>query len=324
MDDVLSSVLPTLGGIAWDPHLRGIFTVLVGVVVLMGSVYLILFTNIGARLGFLLAVGAFFGWMTILGVTWWLQPPAIGPRGNQPIWEPVEIVYGDPAAAETDEVRDLPNTCWSTRSRDCELPQDGLWADQLIAENPEVFADFADGGGTLTEIETVDDVGAIEQVDTAEWEVVNAAEAGEAVSEADIILQESGVFAAPTEYKVLDTFEVGGKDGLPDDPSRWDRISTWIESSLTLQHPTHYAIVQVQPVVPQTPEPGEPPPTPIVDESAPVISVVMVRELGNTRVPAALVTVGSGLMLAVCAYALHRRDQLVAEHVEGATATDRG
>lgn len=80
-----------IAGIAWDPGIRGILIVLVGVVVLMGSTYLILATNVGARLGFLVALTGLFGWMVILTLIWWLTPPAIGPRGNIPTWKPVEI-----------------------------------------------------------------------------------------------------------------------------------------------------------------------------------------------------------------------------------------
>ena len=56
-------MLHLIAGIAWDPQLRGILAVLVGVVVLMGSVYLLLGTNLGTRLGFLVAVTALFGWL---------------------------------------------------------------------------------------------------------------------------------------------------------------------------------------------------------------------------------------------------------------------
>ena len=37
--------------ISWEPELRGVLTVILGTVAFMGSVYLILGTNIGARLG---------------------------------------------------------------------------------------------------------------------------------------------------------------------------------------------------------------------------------------------------------------------------------
>ena len=40
-------MLHLLAGIAWDPQLRGFLAVAVGVVVLMGSVYLLLGTNLG-------------------------------------------------------------------------------------------------------------------------------------------------------------------------------------------------------------------------------------------------------------------------------------
>ena len=45
------SLALTLGGIAWDPTVRGILVVLVGSSVLMGSTWLLVTTNVGARLG---------------------------------------------------------------------------------------------------------------------------------------------------------------------------------------------------------------------------------------------------------------------------------
>ena len=45
------AIAHVLAGIAWDPQIRGFLAVLVGVVVLLGSVYLLLVTNLGARLG---------------------------------------------------------------------------------------------------------------------------------------------------------------------------------------------------------------------------------------------------------------------------------
>ena len=88
-----------LAGIAWDPQIRGFLAVLVGVVVLMGSVYLLLGTNLGARLGFLVAISAIFGWCTIMGVTWWVYGN-IGMLGETPHWEVEEIVYQAGGTAE--------------------------------------------------------------------------------------------------------------------------------------------------------------------------------------------------------------------------------
>ena len=52
----------------------------------------------------------------------------------------------------------------------------------------------------------------------------------------------------------------------------------------------------MRPVVPQETEPGRAPPTPVIDESQPPVYVVMLRDLGTQRVPAWLLTFGSGLM----------------------------
>ena len=51
-------MIALIAGLAWDPEIRGFLAVLTGIVVLMGSVWLILSTNSGTRLGTLLASGA--------------------------------------------------------------------------------------------------------------------------------------------------------------------------------------------------------------------------------------------------------------------------
>ena len=53
-----------LASIAWDPGFRGVLTVVVAVLVLPGSIYLLLGTNLGTRLGFLIALTGLFGWPT--------------------------------------------------------------------------------------------------------------------------------------------------------------------------------------------------------------------------------------------------------------------
>ena len=101
------SLVPTLAGIAWDPQIRGILSVLVGVAVLMGSVYLVLATNLATRLGFLLVLTAFFGWMIIHGSIWWIYPPGQGPSGRIPAWDVKEIVYGDLSNSLNPKVHDI-------------------------------------------------------------------------------------------------------------------------------------------------------------------------------------------------------------------------
>jgi hypothetical protein len=77
----------SLLAIGWEPELRGILTVIIGVVALCGTVYLILATNLGARLGFLVALTGLAGWMMLMGMVWWIY--GIGLRGPDPSWDPV-------------------------------------------------------------------------------------------------------------------------------------------------------------------------------------------------------------------------------------------
>jgi hypothetical protein len=79
-------MLSTLLAVGWEPEIRGALTVIIGVVALMGSVYLILGTNLGARLGFLVALAGLFGWMATMGAIWWTY--GIGLQGRQPTWKP--------------------------------------------------------------------------------------------------------------------------------------------------------------------------------------------------------------------------------------------
>lgn len=80
----MSSIL----AIAWEPELRGILIVIISVTVLCGSIYLILGTNLGARLGFLVTFAALAGWMMLMGIIWMIY--GIGMQGPMPSWVAME------------------------------------------------------------------------------------------------------------------------------------------------------------------------------------------------------------------------------------------
>lgn len=60
--------------------MRGIFIAVGAVVVFVGSIWLVLFTDVGARLGFLLTGAALFGWLTLNGILF----TVFAPRGIRP------------------------------------------------------------------------------------------------------------------------------------------------------------------------------------------------------------------------------------------------
>jgi hypothetical protein len=67
----------------------------------------------------------------------------------------------------------------------------------------------------------------------------------------------------------------------------------------------------VQPVVKQNTEPGKAPPAPVADTSQPPRFVLMERDLGNRRRPAALIFFGSTLVFLMLCWMLHRREKLL-------------
>lgn len=81
-------MLSTLLAIGWEPELRGLLTVVIAVFVFGGSTYLVLATNMGARLGFLVTLAGLFGWMVVMGLLWWIY--GIGLIGPDPSWRAVE------------------------------------------------------------------------------------------------------------------------------------------------------------------------------------------------------------------------------------------
>ena len=73
--------------VTWEPQLRGILITIIAVMVFCGSIYLILSTNLGARLGFLVAFAALAGWMFIMGAIWWSYGKGLlGPDAS---WAPI-------------------------------------------------------------------------------------------------------------------------------------------------------------------------------------------------------------------------------------------
>ncbi len=293
-----------LAALTWHPGFRGVLVVAVGVAVLMGSVYLLLATNSGARLGFLLSLTGLAGWMMIMGLVWSMY--GIGYQGRVPTWHVEEVNYGDLSVAKTVDARSVPD-------RE-ELPE----PQELIDGNAALEQQFPDDptrrAPQLGDLLSVDPELVDEIPEQDGWHMLAAADkqTGEAVAAASAFLTEEQNFAAATDFVVLDAWSRGGKDNRTDDSLvgralfKAERIATW-----PLGHPTHRVVVQVQGVVPRETVPGQPPPTPQADEDQPVVSVVMVRDLGSRRQPAIFLTFASAVLFAVCCNSLHRRDKLV-------------
>ena len=380
--------LHLIAGIGWDPEIRGALTVLVGSLVLFGSVWLILNTNLGNRLGTLIALTGFFGWMLVMGIVWWIY--GIGLTGDSPTWEPKEIIYGDLGESESDvqklgssqiivtEASEIVNTYCPglieatvdvQRARfvqnnvdlqlDYEAPlpyctesigeklavDQGTLADRTRQVNNQLIADAEQSGiadsRILSEeelenrIETViddqqrklsqltlsglatlsadimDDARSDGLLEFNEWNLLSTSSAGEAIASADAFLVSDGaspfVNGSSDDFFVLNTFQKGGKPKRSSDGAV-DRVLNEIRNTVVFWHPTNRVVVTVIPTLDKEPIAGQAPPFPEIDPNAQEVSVVMERNLGSLRLPAAVTTIGSALAFFGLCYMLKNRE----------------
>jgi hypothetical protein len=227
MDHALATVW------AWDPFIKGIVFVLAAVAILVGSVYMVLATDVGARLGFLVAGAALFGWIFLMAVIWTAY--GIGFKGRPPTWKPKQVVTGDIGRSPSSVLADFPEK-WK----------------KLDVASPQV---------------------------------------AEAQAAADVVLTTNGPFKLTSDYKTFDAYAKGGEKHF-----------------LTLLHKPHYLVLEVQPL---TTVPAGSTAKPQPDPSKPVVSVVMVRDLGSLRQPAFVIAVSTGMLFFVFCYALHLRDKSI-------------
>ena len=117
---------------------------------------------------------------------------------------------------------------------------------------------------------------------------------------ADDILQNQTETFKAGDYKPIAVYSKGGE--------RYPKIGNSLDFFAFLHRP-HFAIVEVQPVIPTLTEPGRAPLPAVVDPSKPPTYVLMERDLGTHRQPAVSLTIGAGLLFALCCYTLHRRER---------------
>ncbi len=271
--------------IGWEPELRGLLTVVIAVAILMGSVYLIMLTNMGSRLAFLVALAGLAGWMMLMGLTWWIY--GIGLRGPDPSWAPV------PGA---------------TVLQDTEALRSG----GVLAVLPEVPDDASPAEEAALVGVELQDEGFI---------VLDPASPafGQAAASASVFLEEEEAFAAG-EYIVTDIYDIGGDryprikagqvPGLTDESL--DFLAFW--------HEPHFVLVEAAPIVQVREEPGRAPVPPTIDETQQRQYVYMVRDLGARRQPAVVLTIGGGAIFFALCYLLHRRDKILAENLANSKA----
>lgn len=272
--------------IGWEPELRGLLTVVIGVVILMGSVYGIMATNMGSRLAFLVAFAGLAGWMMTMGLVWWIY--GIGLRGPDPSWQPVAgatVLQDTQALRSGGALESLP-----------EIPDDASFAEEAAI----VQEQFVDEGYVVLD--------------------PTSPAFGQAQASASTFFEEGGAFAAGG-YAVTNIYDVGG-DRYPRVKLEIDALNIDEDTLdfLALFHEPHFVVVEGRPFVEVREEPGRAPVLPEIDEDRQAQYVYMVRDLGARRQPAVVLTIGGGAIFAALCYLLHRRERILEENLSSSKA----
>lgn len=335
------NVLSFASSLQWDPQIRGMLFVFLGATVLIGSVLLLVSTNTGFRMGLWIVVTVLAGWMMILTSVWtvyalkqgppnpstheakWVVREIITPQGNG---QTLENLSGYGATADFAEHGAQSLNGWQILPADDKDRADTVSAtDNALAPAPP-----AEGAHETTPAEPTFK-GTSPFSSTSDYIVVGAwFKGGQTYWPLGVgvrslhddrnkgrvevsCAQDSPPSTCKNENALIDCKDGSGKNCVEGAPFHWWQRAYYRMTKGFLHEP-HYAVIQVQPVVPVDTDSlplGATPPAPKADTSQPITTIVMVRELGTQRVLPFVWLVGAVVIFAILAYGLHRRDKAV-------------
>ena len=290
-------LLNMLGTLSWDPQIRGILIVATVVVMLPGSIYLLLATNVGARMGFLLAIAGITGWTMILGVTWTFYGQGL--KGRDPSWKVQEVVH-------TASARDLSTGTLGT-----------------LKDYPEGWKKLPAAGSALLG----DALAATDNFVTKSGRKPKIGPEGPIVKKPTPAQPRyPAEFSDSAGYTVVAGYTKGGDNclgGTFGDLKCKHQLPKFlldhVNHDFFLRHSPHYVAVVLQPMV-TYPAVGGGSPPPTVDTSKPLTVVIVLRDLGSIRFPQVMISLASAIIFGVTCLQLHRRDkQIMAARAAGAT-----
>lgn len=288
-------LLNMLGTLAWDPQIRGILIVAVVVVMLPGSIYLLLATNVGARLGFLLAIAGITGWTMILGVTWTFYGQGL--KGRDPSWKVQEVVH-------TASQKDLSTGTLGT-----------------LKDYPQGWQKLPVSGSAVLG----DALAATDNFITKSGRKPKMGPEGPIVKKpTDAMLRFPAEFSDSSGYTLLGGYTKGGDNcwggsfgDLKCKHQMPDFLKKRVNHDFFLRHSPHYVAVILQPMVTYPAVDGVTP-APTVDNSKPYTVVILLRDLGSVRFPQVMISIASAIIFGLTCLQLHRRDkQIMAARAAG-------
>jgi hypothetical protein len=267
-----------LGALTWDPQIRGFLIVITAVLILPGSVYLLLATNTGPRVGFLLALAGLTGWIFIMGTVWMIF--GIGMIGRAPSWKPKELVTGSLAGRTT-----VPSMSV--------FP--GTW--RKLPDSSPIFGDASSAADRVFVPSAAAQPGKEAKPPTPEQQARFASP-----------------FTATSDYKVTAVYDKGGQNwvGKLHHHKFYLRHSPHYAVVQVVPVLKECTAGQVSTAAQPCQAPaklGAPPNQPVPDPTKPITTLTMVRDLGSIRFPPFLVALSALLVFGVTCSVLHERDK---------------
>lgn len=322
-------MISLIGAITFDPTIRGILVMVVALTVLPGSILLILSTNLGFRLGTLVALTGLFGWLTCMGVIWWVY--GLGIKGRDPSWVAQEVNLDRDKDTLTKQVSTLP------RQEDLPDPLEFLNRYPKVkaeAMKDPAFATLVNSYGTqhrltLTKVISLDpSIRADLDEELGGWRILSEQDTrrGETTAASDAVLispttQTETGFTSTADYFVEDVFYFGGKEAaepvLPgEEKPALEQAWTRVASIFEFKNPELYSVVTVKQAKTFPADPSKPPPPNQPRTDVDSISVIQLRNLGNKRLFPAYFAIASAVIFLALVFILYQREQTQRRLVE--------
>lgn len=321
-----------LANFEYSVFIRGILFPVIMFVILCGSSYMIMATNMGNRLGFLVAAAGLAGWMFLMSTVWMMY--GIGLRGKDPTWHVTDVITGtnNLTVSSNPDVADLATvpfqSSWCKSDADVTANPDYQKAEKL----PDGIAKTRAARAAEQVVEARFAATRAKVKKSTGWEPMCTGSGqrgdGQATVDATLVRKKSdptrtpqALFAESTQYQSISAFRQGGQNYL-------FKVR---KHKFFLRHSPHWFVMQVQPLKTQEVEEpvlgpgrvqllnedGSPQVTKTeqilkeVDPAKPITTVVMLRDQGSRRRPSFLLALFSGALFAILASVLHQRDKQV-------------
>ena len=268
----------------WYPTILGVLVVIAAVGLFVGTPILLLATNMGTRLGFLVGVASLSGLMVLVSLLWLTNPSPVNTlKGRIPAWVAVEsIPNGDFSKSAIPAVRDIPNSGRAASEADVTNLKAAVDNNLILTKNEQT------------------------------GEILSGAQG------------KFAVYTVATDYLVTKNQLTGGGKGIlsgginrfsVDFGGSWP----WVHVSL---HKPLYAVVstcKVDPALAPTEVPyGAKPPVPkCADDTRQLL--VLRRDLGSLRVPPFVAFIAFSLLFGLTLLALHWRERDLQEQAAKVT-----